>query len=77
MNNHIHVLYIDDEDNNLKSFRASLRKDFKVFTAIDAEEGLQVAQTEEIHVVIADQRMPGMTGTEFFALLRILLLYTS
>ena len=66
MNNHIHVLYIDDEDNNLKSFRASLRKDFKVFTAIDAEEGLQVAQTEEIHVVIADQRMPGMTGTEFF-----------
>jgi two-component system sensor histidine kinase/response regulator len=64
--NKIHVLYIDDEDNNLKSFRASLRKDFKVFTAIDAEEGLRIAQEEEIHVVIADQRMPGLTGTEFF-----------
>ncbi len=62
----IHVLYIDDEDNNLKSFRASLRKDFKVFTAIDAEEGLRIAQEEEVHVVIADQRMPGLTGTEFF-----------
>lgn len=62
----IHVLYIDDEDNNLKSFRATLRKDFKIFTAIDAEEGLRIAQKEEIHVVIADQRMPGMTGTEFF-----------
>lgn len=66
MSDKIHVLYIDDEDNNLKSFRASLRKDFKVFTAIDAEEGLRIAQEEEVHVVIADQRMPGMTGTEFF-----------
>lgn len=66
MNDKIHVLYIDDEDNNLKSFRATLRKDFKIYTAIDAEEGLKIAQEEEIHVVIADQRMPGMTGTEFF-----------
>lgn len=64
--NNINVLYIDDEDNNLKSFRATLRKDFKIFTAIDGEEGLRIAQEEEIHVVIADQRMPGMTGTEFF-----------
>ncbi|MGM0945142.1 MAG: ATP-binding protein [Bacteroidota bacterium] len=66
MNSNIHVLYIDDEDNNLKSFRATLRKDFKIFTAIDAEQGLKIAQEEDIHVVIADQRMPGMTGTEFF-----------
>jgi two-component system, sensor histidine kinase and response regulator len=66
MNDKIHVLYIDDEDNNLKSFKASLRKDFKIFTAIDAEEGLRIAQEEEVHVVIADQRMPGLTGTEFF-----------
>ena len=66
MNDKIHVLYIDDEDNNLKSFRATLRKDFKIFTAIDADEGLRIAREEEVHVVIADQRMPGMTGTEFF-----------
>jgi len=64
--NTIKVLYIDDEDNNLKSFKATLRKDFMIYTAIDAEEGLKIAQEEEIHVVIADQRMPGMTGTEFF-----------
>jgi len=66
MDHKITVLYIDDEDNNLKSFKASLRKDFKIFTAIDGEEGLRIAQEEEVHVVIADQRMPGMTGTEFF-----------
>lgn len=66
MSNKIHVLYLDDEDNNLNSFKASLRRDFKIFTALNAEEGLEIAQTEEIHVVIADQRMPGMTGVEFF-----------
>ncbi len=72
MTNRIHVLYIDDEDNNLNSFKASLRKDFKVITAINAEEGLKIAETEELHVVIADQRMPGMTGVEFFEKLMLI-----
>ncbi len=66
MSNKIHVLYIDDEHNNLNSFKASLRRDFKVYTALDAEEGLEKAEKNEVHVVIADQRMPGMTGVEFF-----------
>ncbi|MCH7414417.1 hybrid sensor histidine kinase/response regulator [Belliella sp. R4-6] len=66
MNKKIRVLYIDDEDNNLNSFKASLRKDFHIITAIDAEDGLKVAEKEELHVVIADQRMPGLTGVEFF-----------
>jgi signal transduction histidine kinase len=66
MTDKIKVLYIDDEDNNLNSFKASLRKDFMVITAIDAFEGLKIAETEELHVVIADQRMPGLDGVEFF-----------
>src|SRR5690606_477537 len=66
MNNKIKVLYIDDEDNNLSSFRASLRKDFKIITAINGEEGLNLAREIDFEVVIADQRMPGMTGVEFF-----------
>ncbi len=66
MTDNIKVLYIDDEDNNLNSFKASLRKDFKVITASDAFEGLKIAETEELHVVIADQRMPGLDGVEFF-----------
>ncbi|MDN3203173.1 hybrid sensor histidine kinase/response regulator [Algoriphagus sediminis] len=66
MRSNINVLYIDDEDNNLKSFRATLRREFNVFTALDGLEGLKIAGEKEIHVVIADQRMPGMTGTEFF-----------
>lgn len=66
MTDKIIVLYIDDEDNNLNSFKASLRREFSVVTALTAEEGLTIAASEEIHVVIADQRMPGMSGVEFF-----------
>ena len=66
MNDKIVVLYIDDEDNNLNSLKASLRREFKVLTALTAEEGLVIAASEEVHVVIADQRMPGMSGIEFF-----------
>ncbi|MDO9554333.1 hybrid sensor histidine kinase/response regulator [Rhodonellum sp.] len=66
MSEKIRVLYLDDEDNNLNSFKASLRKDFKIITAIDALEGLKIAETEDFHVVIADQRMPGISGVEFF-----------
>lgn len=66
MTDKIKVLYIDDEANNLTSFKASLRKFFSITTAIDAKEGLELAQKEEFQVVVADQRMPGMTGVEFF-----------
>ncbi|EMS33013.1 hypothetical protein C943_00290 [Mariniradius saccharolyticus AK6] len=66
MTDRIIVLYIDDEDNNLNSFKASLRKEFKVVTAQSAAEGLQIAAEQELHVVIADIRMPGMDGIEFF-----------
>lgn len=66
MSKKINVLYIDDEDNNLNSFKAALRRDFKVHTALDAEEGLKIAKAREFEVVIADQRMPGITGVEFF-----------
>lgn len=65
------VLFVDDEQNNLVAFRASFRKDFRVFTAISAIEGLKVLkQNPDIKVILADQRMPDITGTEFFAKVR-------
>ncbi|HLW21345.1 MAG TPA: hybrid sensor histidine kinase/response regulator [Cyclobacteriaceae bacterium] len=70
MKDKIRVLYIDDEDNNLSSFKASLRKDFKIYTVSDPFEGLKMAEEMDFQVAIADQRMPGMTGVEFFEKLR-------
>jgi DNA-binding NtrC family response regulator len=59
------VLYVDDEVNNLNSFKASFRRDFEVFTAISAKEGRKILDTTEIGVIITDHRMPVMTGIEF------------
>ncbi len=62
----VRVLYIDDEINNLNSFKALFRKEYDVFLAESAEEGMKFLSQEKVHVIIADQRMPGMTGVEFF-----------
>jgi response regulator RpfG family c-di-GMP phosphodiesterase len=63
----MNVLYVDDEENNLNSFRASMRRDFKVFTANSADEALEILKVQDIHVLITDQRMPGTLGTELLA----------
>lgn len=62
----INVLYIDDEPNNVTSFKAAFRRIFNIFTAESAEEGRIILETEPIHVILSDQRMPKMTGIEFF-----------
>ena len=66
----ISVLYVDDESNNLLSFQATFRRKYKVHTATSAAEGMGILNTEEIHVIIADQRMPNSTGVEFFNIVR-------
>ncbi len=62
----IKVLYIDDEVNNLAAFKASFRRLYKVFTTSYLEEARQILEENEIQVIISDQRMPEMTGIEFF-----------
>lgn len=61
----INVLYVDDEVHNLNSFKAGFRRKFNIFTAESALEGRKVLETELIHVIITDQRMPVTTGIEF------------
>lgn len=62
--NIISVLYVDDEENNLTSFRASFRRYFSIYTANSVQEAQVILSTNEIHVLITDQRMPGALGTE-------------
>ncbi len=59
------VLYVDDEEQNLVSFRATFRKDYTIYTAESGEEGLEVMANNDISLVITDQRMPEMTGIQF------------
>ncbi|HEY8919949.1 Response regulator receiver domain-containing protein [Chitinophaga rupis] len=63
---HIHILYIDDEINNLTAFRAAFRRLYTVYTAASAAEAEQLLLEHEVHIIISDQRMPKMTGIEFF-----------
>lgn len=60
------LLYIDDEPDNLLSFKAVFRRFFTVHTAQSVVEGLQVLEREHIDLIISDHRMPHMTGVEFF-----------
>ena len=70
MEEKIKVLYVDDEENNLLSFKAVFRIKYKVFTAISAKIGLEILeQNPDIQVVITDQRMPDITGVEFLKLM--------
>ena len=59
------ILYIDDEEANLRTFQSVFRRDYKVLTALSGEEGLEIVDAEKPEVLITDQRMPGMSGVEF------------
>lgn len=64
-NEKINILYVDDELNNLISFKATFRIKYNIFTAISGDEAKKVLANNDIQVIITDQRMPGMTGVEF------------
>lgn len=59
------ILYVDDEEQNLDSFKIVFRKDYDVRVAKSAEEGFKILKENEVRLVITDQRMPSMTGVEF------------
>ncbi|MEE3719049.1 response regulator [Tumidithrix elongata RA019] len=68
------LLIIDDEADNLDLLHRTLYKDYKVFKANNGLEALDLlAKEEDIAVIISDQRMPMMTGTELFS--RVAVIY--
>jgi response regulator RpfG family c-di-GMP phosphodiesterase len=65
----IGILYVDDEVNNLSSFKATFRRYYNIYTASSADEGRKVLEenSADIEIIITDQRMPETTGVEFLA----------
>ena len=59
------ILYVDDEEHNLVSFKAAFRRDYNVLTANSAREGLRVLRENLVQLIVTDQRMPEMTGVQF------------
>ena len=66
------ILYVDDEPDNLVGFKASLRLDYQILTAVTIPQAISCLDNHpEIKVVFCDQRMPVKTGVEFFEEIRI------
>ncbi len=66
MNSEQAILVVDDEPASVNLLRITLGMDFVVYTATDGVAGLKLlAQHPDIALAIIDQRMPGMSGTEF------------
>lgn len=61
------ILYVDDDRANLLTFCYALEKEFWILTASSGEEALRRLVEEDVAVLVADQRMPGMTGVEVCA----------
>jgi DNA-binding NtrC family response regulator len=59
------LLIVDDEKEILRSLTLTFEDDYEVFTASNGPEALTLLEREDIALVIADQRMPEMTGVEF------------
>ncbi len=60
------ILCIDDEPDICDALERLFRKKYRVLKATSAKEGLKVLQNENVTVIISDQRMPNMTGVQFF-----------
>ncbi len=60
------LLLVDDEPGVLNALKRMLRREgYRILTTTDPNEGLQLLATNEVRVIISDQRMPQMSGTEF------------
>ena len=62
------LLIVDDEPGIRSALVRMLRRDgYRILTAESGEAGLQLLATTAVQVIISDQRMPGMVGTEDLA----------
>lgn len=63
------ILVVDDEPDNLDLLYRTFHRDYKVFRAESGLAALEILAKEgEVAVIISDQRMPKMSGTEFLSL---------
>ena len=62
------LLIVDDDDYVRRSLLRLLRRDgYRILEANSAAAAFELLATEEVQVILSDQRMPGMNGTEFLS----------
>lgn len=67
------VLLLDDEADILRALNRALRPDgYKILAATSAGDAFKLLALNEVHVVVSDQRMPEVTGTEFLGKVKLM-----
>ncbi|MBB5368110.1 MULTISPECIES: EAL domain-containing protein [unclassified Janthinobacterium] len=62
------LLIVDDDVNVLSSLHRLFRPDgYQILTASTPSEGFEMLALHRVHVIVCDQRMPSMSGTEFLS----------
>ncbi len=65
------ILLVDDEQSVCSALRRTFKKNkFRVFEANNGKQALDLLQNNSIDVVLSDQRMPGMTGTQLLSIVK-------
>jgi diguanylate cyclase (GGDEF)-like protein len=65
------LLLVDDDANILAALKRLLRREnYRILTAGDSEEALALLAAHQVGVIVVDQRMPGLSGTELLARVR-------
>ena len=61
------LLFVDDEEDIISALYDTFVDDYNIFKTTDPKEAIEIAKKEDIALVISDQRMPDMTGSELLA----------
>lgn len=65
------LLLVDDEVSITRSLYRLFEEDgYRILVANDAAEGLDILAQHKVHVVLSDQRMPKMSGSEFLSIVK-------
>jgi DNA-binding NtrC family response regulator len=63
------ILVVDDQQSILDMLKIFLlRESFQVLCSLSGEEGLKILSRQPVDVIVSDEKMPGMSGTEFLAI---------
>ena len=68
---HYTILFVDDEPHVTNALRRSLRKTpYEIMIANSAKEALEILNEIIVDVVVSDEKMPNMSGSEFLSIVR-------
>ena len=59
------ILFLDDDEANLVAFSANFRSQFEIYTTVSAFDAYNLIEDKSIQVVLADHRMPSISGVDF------------